>query len=382
MTHEERLLLRLVRGDVSETEHGLDWRDVLRLARRHEVVPLVHRSIERLEEPDIPPDVRDAFAAGRRTVAARNGLLVRELGRGLRLFDAAGVPAMPLKGVVLADRLYGDQSLRDCSDMDVLVPRERAREALGLLRADGYAAEFTETFFESVLLRGHIEYTLMRREGSFEHVLDLHWGIGWSAEGDRRAADALWAKAHPVRLGDVPMWQMTPEWEFLTLAVHAARHGWRPLKWLVDIHDYCGQTLDWSQVRETAEQFDWAPAVEQTFGVCRLLFDMPIPRGFSPVQPRGWRASLEPEREPDVTDTMLALRVIARPRKARYLLGQLLLPTLAERRFVRLPPALRLLYYPIRPVRLTGKWAWRFLQRVGALHPRRSGSCVLASRQP
>jgi hypothetical protein len=377
MTREERLVLLLARGRLTEPEQirarallspAPDWTRCLRLARQHEVVPLVHRNLERLGFPGVPAEAREALETGRRAVAARNALLARELAHVMCILTDAGVPAIPMKGVLLAETLYGDPSLRDCSDMDVLVPRARARETLHLLRVQGYAPEFSEQFFEALLLRGHIEYTLARRERGFEYVLDLHWGVGWSAPDDRRAAAALWAESRPVTRLGVRMQAMSPDWELLTLAVHAARHGWRPLKWLVDVHDYCqSRPVDWRNLRGTAEQFGWRSALEQTLGACQMLLGTPTPPGLAAVRPARWAAALERQARREVPEALLPLRVIgSHPERVRYLLRQLLVPTLAERRLVRLPSGLGLLYYPLRPVRLAGKWGWQLLRRATA----------------
>ena len=373
-TPEERLLLNLVSGqwaakrDAVPAEIGAEvaWARVLHMARKHEVVPLVHRSLE-LFGLNVPADVREQLASGRRTVAARNGLLAREVTNVLQTLHAAGVAAIPLKGVYLAERLYGDPTLRDSSDIDVLVPRQRVRDALQVLRRHGYAPEFTERFFEAVLLRGHIEYTLARRQHGFEYLVDLHWGIGWSARDDRRAAEALWVDAKPTVHDGVEMWAMSREWELLTLAVHAARHGWQPLKWLVDVHDYCAsQPLDWRMIRQTAYRYGWLSALEQTLWVCQAVLGTAVPAGIAARIPRRWPSVLDEEPAHTVPEALLPLRVIRRPAdRARYALRQLLIPTLAERRLIRLPSALRLFYYPLRPVRLGGKWGWRALQRLG-----------------
>ena len=83
MTREERLLLLLAQSERSEAERktvsallsaGVDWAELLRLARLHEIAPLVHRSVERLAPADVPTAVREALAAERRSMAARNGL--------------------------------------------------------------------------------------------------------------------------------------------------------------------------------------------------------------------------------------------------------------------------------------------------------------------
>jgi hypothetical protein len=376
MTREQRLFLLLARAHLDEAERNearalaagsVDWARTLRLAQAQEVVPLVHANLQRLGFLDAPPEVREALEAGRRAVAARNALLAREQVHVLRVLSAAGLAAIPMKGVSLAQALYGDPGLRDCSDIDVLVGRDRAREALRILRGLGYESEFSERFFEALLLRGHIEYTLRRRAHGFEYVLDLHWGIGWSARADRRAAAALWAESRRVTRDDVEMHVMTPEWELLALIVHAARHGWQPIKWLVDVHDYCAsRPVDWQTLCGLADRFDWRPAVEQTFGACRVLLGTPTPPGVRRVAPAGWVPVLDGGSATVAPDALLPLRVIRRSsEKARYLLKQVLAPTLAERRLVRLPSSLGLLYYPMRPVRLGGKWGWRLL-RTGA----------------
>jgi hypothetical protein len=381
MTHEERLVLVLARGLLTGSEQARarallspapHRTRLLRLVRRHEIVPLVHRNLERLGFLGVPSEAREALEAGRRDVAARNALLARELVQATRVLADAGVPAIPMKGVPLAETLYGDPSLRDCSDIDLLVPRDRARETLRLLRTQGYASEFSEHFFEALLLRGHIEYTLVRRERGFEYVIDLHWGVGWSSPDDRRAAAALWAESRPVtRLGG-QMRAMSPDWELLTLAVHAARHGWRPLKWLVDVHDYCqSRPVDWRNLRETADQFGWLSALEQTLGACQMLLGTPTPPGLARVRPARWAPALERQARREAPEALLPLRVIgSQAARVRYLLRQLFVPTLAERRLVRLPSRLGLLYYPLRPLRLGGKWGWQLLRIISLRSPR------------
>src|SRR5687768_13747538 len=84
-----------------------DWDEALLQARRHGVHGLV-RSALREAQVDAPPDARaaldhDHVARSRRalTVSAETARLVRAL-RG------ADIPALPLKGPVLAHLAYGD----------------------------------------------------------------------------------------------------------------------------------------------------------------------------------------------------------------------------------------------------------------------------------
>ena len=48
---------------------------------------------------------------------------------------------------------------------------------------------------------------------------------------------------------DVSAFALSPEWEFLYLAVHAAGHGWLSLKWFIDLDRLCSaRILDWEKV--------------------------------------------------------------------------------------------------------------------------------------
>ena len=87
-----------------------------------EVIPLLYAGLRTLGFPGVPDPVRSELAKLFRINGIRNELLDRELARILRLFADAGVPVMPLKGVALAESLYGDPALRVCSDINVLVP--------------------------------------------------------------------------------------------------------------------------------------------------------------------------------------------------------------------------------------------------------------------
>jgi hypothetical protein len=63
-------------------------------------------------------------------------LLVREIVAALY---NAKIPVMPLKGVLFAYWLYNDPAERDGSDVDLLVPESRFRQAIDVLAARGFS---------------------------------------------------------------------------------------------------------------------------------------------------------------------------------------------------------------------------------------------------
>jgi len=74
--------------------------------------------------------VQHAHAAAVRTLA---------IGRTLDVLEAAGTPALILKGAALAHLVYPSASLRPMRDVDLIVPADRAARAWRLLLESGFA---------------------------------------------------------------------------------------------------------------------------------------------------------------------------------------------------------------------------------------------------
>ena len=378
MTCGERLLLLLARGtlpaDSRERVHalsaGIAWTRLLDQAEAHGVAPLVARNLDALGWPDIPPDVRAALEAARRLNAARNLLAARVLGRALDALGRAGVPVIPLKGVALADWLYGDAGLRVSSDIDLLVPRQAVARAFAVFGQLGYAPAAQEKPVEdgdiNLLLDSNMEYAFVSQELQ-ACPIELHWDIAWRWPEERALAD-LWADARPRRFRGVAAWALGPEWHLLYLVVHAARHRWQALKWLVDVHEICVRDeLDWVRVRDKAVRFGLGDVLGITLGACWTLLGTPMPPEAPAQTPPAWLHLFPSTTHPqDIWQGGLyPARLFNRPsEKLRYLARVLLVPTLGERRLIRLPARLGALYYALRPLRLGGRCGWELTRLV------------------
>jgi hypothetical protein len=264
--------------------------------------------------------------------------------------------------------------------VDILVPRRSVPQAFGLLQADGWVqadrsrVELSEVDF---LVRSTMEYGFTPPASSFPYLLELHWDIAWRWRGDTAMLDDLWAEARRQVFWGVEAWALSPEWELLYLAVHAARHRWQGLKWLVDIHEVCTRAkFDWDTVTDKAHRFGLDRALEVGLSACRVLFGTPLPPAYSERPVPSW-LPLFPASAPQMGEWREAAsvgRLFRRPQdRLRYLARIALRPTLGELEFVRLPIGLRALYYPLRLVRLSIASAWA----MGELAGRRRNSLGL-----
>src|SRR5262249_7346617 len=216
-------------------ELGLDWPLIAREADAHGVSPLLYRSLAALVPGTNPDDVLAALKTAYQVNVARSRLFVRTLVEILQRFSTNGIPAMPLKGVALAESLYGDVGMRVCVDLDVLVPRGAVGEAVRIIGETGYKSAEGEAPAEADLdwlLWSNVAHAFVRDRSP---LIELHWDLVWRWRGDTLATDEVWREAERTTWWEADGYRLSPEWELIYLAVHAAPHRWGQLKWLVDI---------------------------------------------------------------------------------------------------------------------------------------------------
>jgi len=293
LSSEDELCLLLARGQLPPDVRAralelladpLRWAPLLHRAEEHQVLPLLYRSLRILEFQGVPSEVRARVAAAFRVNAVRNMLFAAELTRVLRLLGEAGIRVLPLKSVALSESLYGDPAFRVCSDIDILVPTGEALRARHLLLAQSYKSPFTEDFFVNHQFRTSADCSLLVQREAHSYFLELHWTLLQHSSKDAEAMQDLWFQARPRDFFGVQAYGLTPEWEFLYLAGHAAYHKWQTLKWVADIHDLCvSASIDWQKVREKAEQLDLDLVLGPTLTACSSLYGTPTPANISAV---------------------------------------------------------------------------------------------------
>jgi hypothetical protein len=382
MTPEDQLCLLLARGQLTSDlqqkarqllDSPLQWPLILERAYSHQVFPLLYHNLRALGFPGIPDPIQTELKGAFLANALRNKLLAEELARLLGLLGEAGIRVIPLKGITLAESLYGDAALRVCADIDILVPPDSVTQALDLILASSYRDDLRDPFLSKLVLRHSRHYNLVREDQGISFLLELHWILVQHSSKNDDAVNDLWAEACPQTFFGVPALSLTPEWEFLYLSIHATDHEWQSLKWLVDIHQIVSsRPVDWQKAMKKAERFEIDLAIRQTLAASSLLLETPLPVNYSsaelPAVVRLFPDMRFPAGDPMSAFAFRHMRVLKRPLdKLRYIATVLLAPKVTDRDFLRLPPSLGFLYYFIRPVRLACKWSWLFSRRRASL---------------
>jgi hypothetical protein len=342
----------------------LRWEFLLERAKAFGLFPLVYTALSTHGFPGVPDAVRAEWASIFRLHVIRTELLAMELAQILRLLSNAKISAMPLKGIPLAESLYGDAALRVSDDIDLLVPLGSAIEAFRILVSSGYQSEFAS---QPRLLELNVRYgkdcLLIRKEPAYTVGLELHSALVWGGSLDRGLLEQVWAEAPRITFRGVPAFALSAEWEFLYLAIVAGRHGGSSLKWYTDLDRLCRRrSIDWEKACEKAMSLGWAAAVRSTLEVCRSWFETPFGPAFGSTPPEPRVGVPRPSDLPSPSSNLFLFGLLDTPtRKLRYLAIRLFIPTLADCEFLPLPQSLFFLYYPLRPFRVIVKVGGWFL---------------------
>jgi len=371
----------------------LRWDALLARAAEQQVMPLVYRHLRALGFEGVPEAARLELEQAFRQNRLKNALLVQQLARVLRLLAVAGVRAIPVKGLALADSLYGNFAMRETCDLDVLVPPGQALAARRALVAHGHESPFPEWFFRHFQFRSNPDCWLWSGEARRRHLVELHWRVLEHTPRAREAAADLWAEARPAACFGAPAWALSAEWEFLYVAWHASGESPVLLKWLADVHDLAvNRAIDWEKVWQKAERFEVIDAIRNVLGIVDELFDAPVrpgasarPRppgalrvgsGLGPARtrheqeaaprPRPGPPAFPAAREGSGTASIFpALRLTGGPaKKLRWLARMLFVVRENDQQLMRLPRSLSVLYYALRPLRLVSHWSRRLLRAL------------------
>jgi hypothetical protein len=373
VSSEDRLCLLLAAAQVQPwaqeralalLEGPLQWELIRIRVVREGILPIFFLNLRRLGFPGVPADVRTWLETAYKANAIRNEYLAMELARVLKLFDEAGIPVIPLKGVALSQSLYGDASLRVCADLDVLVPRSLVARSFQVLLRDRYAAEHPEEILIRIPLGNAIEYPFRRSDGPFRCRLELHWGLFCGSFNDENAAAEIWRESKPDTFFGVTARRLPPEWELLYLAAHAVRHRCEGLKWLADIHDSVSlRPVDWERLGSAARRHGWESAMTVSLGTCNAFLGTRVPREFMQPPRQNPFSPLGPSFQKTIGIPLFIFRHLTGARaRLSFLFRRAFLPNFSDYSLVDLPHSFGFLYYVIRPFRVACRCGFLLLR--------------------
>jgi hypothetical protein len=367
-----------IEGRVREiTALSLDWDYILDEAAAHSLGPLLDRHLRAIASNDgtssIPSSALEKLKVASRANTVRCLFLTAELQKILDLFRSEGLITIPYKGPVLAEQAYGDLTLRDFDDLDIIIPQRNITKANEALQSLGYKARFPWMLSSGAppsLAPGEYNY----RNDERRTMVELHTELTLRHFPIAPNLDELAKQLGTVTVGAREVQTFAPEDLLPALCIHGSKDLWARLSWIADISELVQRysAFDWDRALRTTELFQAGRMLHLGLALAQNVLGAPLPeeirkRVLGDVEANSVAQEIEAHLlSRNGTEYGAGHRFHFRRRMVegwaagwRYSVRLAVMPVEEDWEMVRLPASLAPLYIALRPLRLLSKYRGR-----------------------
>ncbi len=269
--------------DVTARLSGLspeNWHAFLSLAEIQRVRPLLWHRLKTKHLTHLAPEASmAALERAYRETTLRNLRFYGELHRLTAAMDEENIPLIVLKGMALAEAVYGNIGHREMNDIDLLAHPQHLSRITEQLSTFGYKPQkpFSNDAFRQIL--HHLPRMMKADKAGFE----IHWNLTCPGEFYTIDPVELWQRAALLKLKNGGhLLTLCPEDMLLHICFHTSYHhqfafGLRPFCDIAEILVRFGRDISWTSVLDRAERWKWRRGVYLALRLAKDLVNADIP---------------------------------------------------------------------------------------------------------
>ncbi len=253
---EWQLLLRCVQpacdppGILALARQQASLSNAIALAEDHGLLPLVADALEKSGAFGvIAPEVLRTIQESRRSHLLFGLGLQAELYRIVERFTSQGLESVPVKGPVLSVQAFGNPSLRQYADIDLLVRHQDVFRAIEIMQELGFSGEVSakmatkkipgQFLFIREQTRAAVELHTERTLRYFPRPLPI---------------DDFLRQKETILLDGQSIAALRPADTLVFICVHGSKHFWEKLLWIADVAGLVTRRtgLNWEQAFDVA----------------------------------------------------------------------------------------------------------------------------------
>ncbi len=308
MSPEETLLVCCARTKMRESDirrvrelndRNLDWYHIARIATQNRVGPLLYRNLKDIgQAASVPSQAMDSLKQSYHLTFARNNRFEQETREVLTNLRETGLKVIIMRGLVLAEIIFGDTALRPFTDIDLLIRKEDLPQIKLKLADLGYTLP-SDALADGYYERNHLHLLLVKRPNGV--AAEVHWAIDHKYTLYDIDYPHIFEDAQRGKIAGTEALLLSPEDRLLCLCAHLVKHCYYN-KFILNQPDFLSLVLasgslvqycdiaetvrhhsgemDWDAIREKAEGWGMEGVVHTGLFSTARLFDPPVPEGF------------------------------------------------------------------------------------------------------
>lgn len=277
-------VIRVSAPDIAVWEHLAsriyDWDMFVSRADAAHLSPLLSKTLAGLADGVVPRQVLKRLTASYHAVLLANVRMYSLFEELVGAWGAVGIEVIPLKGIHLAEKVFGDIGLRHLSDMDLLVrptDLQTIIEKSSLLGWKVKEMHHHSTYFKAEF--GSYHPFKLLKGGT---VVELHVHVHGPGSAFAINIDDYWQRATPGRLSGCDIHQLEATDMLQHLCLHLYKHLQAmelKMSSFCDIRELLRQQplMDWDVLMERSSRYGIDRHVGAVLFLCREFWGCDVP---------------------------------------------------------------------------------------------------------
>ena len=297
-----------------------------------------------------------------------NMLMTNELLNVLKVFEEKNIDCIPFKGPVLTKLAYGDITLRQYVDLDILIEEKYLFHAAKILNKNSYNSD------KPIELLQNKKYIMSDNDYSFFTLNNIHIELHWKLFREKIAKQIdiynhNFSNAE-VTINTKSIKTLSLEIMIVYLCLHGSKHLWERIEWIVDIDKLLKVGIfDWNFILKISKELKVYNMFLLGISLSDELFDSNIPAEVrnhyltnNKVQNLKFKMInllnsnfMHEEKEKKIM--ILKFKYImqmfdSKVEPLKYIISIIFKPTHYDIYFINIPSTFSFLYYLVRPIRI------------------------------
>lgn len=256
----------------------LDWSEIISLSTRHMVTPLVYENLCSIDLSDkLPPAVNEEMRNLTAKNLAQNMQKNTELCRVLDAFESKSIKTIVMKGPIISQTIYSNESMRVYGDLDLLISKKNLASAKETMLALGYSLVRDNYNFPDELNEDlGCEWNYYSQKA----VIEVHWNLVDTSTPFKINPDDLIDRAIELQFDGRTVLSLSFEDQLLNLCIHQFKHHWHYLRDLCDISEFVIKyktILDWDVLLKRSAATGADSCLFYSFLLVQHVFETPVP---------------------------------------------------------------------------------------------------------
>lgn len=257
----------------------LDWNFIVYQSEYHEISPLIYYNLKKVNKSNIPEEIFNILRNSYHATLVKNIYFWREFCIIQDALNQIGIKVIPLKGIILAETLYHNLSLRPMGDIDILVREDDlsiAEKKLQLLGYQKCLENLPETYWRKY--RHHFPLYNPYKNVS----LEVHWAPA-PPHPNKLNLKEMWERSYIQIINQRKILTLSTEDTLLSLVLHICRKitslQYLKFKNLCDINELIiqSQNLNWDYILNKAVSWKIKGAIFYMHLLTRRYLSTPWP---------------------------------------------------------------------------------------------------------